>query len=90
MLARLQVDSPADYQLVNQEYVTEEEIRERPDEVYEAEEDYHGKGEDELTFLRGAIIRNVEQDLNHVGWYICYIQLKLSYDKFLNLVPAKK
>ena len=65
-----QVNTPADYQLLNQEYVTEEEIRERPEEVYEAEEDYHGRADDELTFLRGAIIKNVEQDLDHVGWWV--------------------
>ena len=66
----LQAASPSHYELINKAYVTEEEIRERPDEVYEAEEDYRGRGDGELTFLRGAIIRNVEQDLDHVGWSV--------------------
>merc|ERR1712003_142445 len=63
-----EASSPSHYELINKAYVTEEEIRERPDEVYEAEEDYRGRNEGELTFLRGAIIRNVEQDPDHVGW----------------------
>ena len=67
-LSPTQASSPSHYELINKAYVTEEEIRERPDEVYEAEEDYRGRNEGELTFLRGAIIRNVEQDPDHVGW----------------------
>ena len=35
----LQASSPSQYELINKAYVTEEEIRERPDEVYEAEEE---------------------------------------------------
>ena len=64
----LQASSPSQYELINKAYVTEEEIRERPDEVYEAEEDYRGRGDNELTFLRGSIIRNVDQDPDYVGW----------------------
>ncbi|KAL5261405.1 hypothetical protein ACHWQZ_G007194 [Mnemiopsis leidyi] len=63
-----EASAPSHYELINKAYVTEEEIRERPDEVYEAEEDYRGRGDGELTFLRGAIIKNVEQDPDHVGW----------------------
>ena len=65
-----QASAPSHYELINKAYVTEEEIRERPDEVYEAEEDYRGRGDTELTFLRGAIIKNVEQDPDHVGWLV--------------------
>ena len=65
-----QASAPSHYELINKAYVTEEEIRERPDEVYEAEEDYRGRGDGELTFLRGAIIKNVEQDPDHVGWLV--------------------
>ncbi|XP_063682125.1 1-phosphatidylinositol 4,5-bisphosphate phosphodiesterase delta-1-like isoform X2 [Bolinopsis microptera] len=68
MIPLNEASSPSQYELINKAYVTEEEIRERPDEVYEAEEDYRGRGDNELTFLRGSIIRNVEQDPDYVGW----------------------